>query len=143
MLRVDTYTKDQAKYPIIDNIILKYQDRYLRRKVLHSQKNRILINFKTAVYLSHNSYLITNDHKAIKVIAKKEKIIQITIANPVKQSEVAWHIGNRHLAAEVGKKTISILFDPVIWKMLKQLGYKISTTNKIFEPLGGAYDHKH
>lgn len=38
MLRVDTYTKDQAKYPIIDNIILKYQDRYLRRKVLHSQK---------------------------------------------------------------------------------------------------------
>ena len=104
MIHVESYLKENCKLSIIDQIVLKYQDSYLRKKVLNSKKNKIFINFKTAVYLSHNSYLITNDDKAIQVIAKKEKIIEININNPVKGCEVAWHIGNRHIAAEVGKK---------------------------------------
>jgi urease accessory protein len=143
MIRIESYVKEKCKCKIIDQIILKYQDRYLRKKVLNSKKNKIFINFKNAVYLSHNSYLITEDHKAIKVVAQKEKIIQININDPVKRCEVAWHIGNRHLAAEVGTKSICILFDPVIWKMLINLGYKVSKVKKVFEPLGGAYDHQH
>lgn len=143
MIHVENYLKDNCNLKVIDQITLKYQDRYLRKKVLNSKKNKIFINFKTAVYLSHNSYLITKDDKAVKVIAQKEKIIEININNPLKRCEVAWHIGNRHIAAEVGKKSICILFDPVIWNMLIKLGYQVNKVNKIFEPLGGAYDHKH
>ena len=55
MIHVESYLKENCKLSIIDQIVLKYQDRYLRKKVLNSKKNKIFINFKTAVYLSHNS----------------------------------------------------------------------------------------
>jgi len=144
MLQVEKFIANTSSSKAIDSILLKHQDRYLRKKILISKKkNKIFFNFTKAVYLKHNTYLITTDHKVIKVLAKKEKIIQINIKNSKKRCEVAWHIGNRHMPAQVESNKINIMYDPVIFKMLKNLGYKVSIKNKIFDPIGGAYDHKH
>lgn len=143
MFHVHSYIKENLSLKVIDRISLAYQDRYIRKKILFSKKNKILVNFSTAVYLPHNSFLVTEKKQAIQIIAKKEKIIHIDISNPVKRCEVAWHIGNRHLAAQINKSAICILYDPVIWKMLVKLGYKVKKESKIFQPLAGAYDHQH
>ena len=45
MIYVENYLKDNCKLEVIDQIALKYQDRYLRKKVLSSKKNKIFIDF--------------------------------------------------------------------------------------------------
>ena len=54
----------------------------------------------------------------------------------------AWHIGNRHIPAEIHKDYILIKKDEVIRKMLKLLGAKITKRKLSFTPEYGAY-HKH
>ena len=52
---------------------------------------------------------------------------------------LAWHIGNRHLAAEIEAERILILRDHVIRSMLEGLGAVVSDVVEPFNPLGGAY----
>lgn len=144
MLQVEKFIDNTSNSKVVDSILLKHQDRYLRKKILLSRKkNKIFFNFTKAIYLKHNTYLMTKDKKVIKVLAKKEKIIEINIKNSKKRCEVAWHIGNRHMPAQVEANKINIIYDQVIFKMLKSLGYQVSIKNKIFDPIGGAYDHRH
>ena len=55
---------------------------------------------------------------------------------------LAWHIGNRHIPAEIHKDYILIKRDKVIAKMLKLLGAKVLKKKLSFSPELGAY-HKH
>ena len=61
-------------------------------------------------------------------------------------AELAWHIGNRHLAAAIEAERILILRDHVIKAMLEGLGAAVSDVVEPFNPLGGAYSgdrHSH
>ena len=54
-------------------------------------------------------------------------------------AELAWHIGNRHLAAAIEAKRILILRDHVIKAMLEGLGATVTDTVEPFIPMTGAY----
>ena len=54
-------------------------------------------------------------------------------------TELAWHIGNRHLAAAVEPDRILILRDHVIKAMLEGLGATVTDVVEPFVPLTGAY----
>ena len=57
-------------------------------------------------------------------------------------TELAWHIGNRHLAASIEGERILILRDHVIRAMLEGLGAEVSEIEEGFQPARGAY-HSH
>ena len=52
---------------------------------------------------------------------------------------IAWHIGNRHLAAEIGDHSIRIRADHVIAQMVEGLGGHVHEIEAPFNPEGGAY----
>ena len=56
-------------------------------------------------------------------------------ATRVHLAELAWHIGNRHLAAAIEPDRILILRDHVIKAMLEGLGATVADTVEPFEPL--------
>ena len=59
-------------------------------------------------------------------------------------AELAWHIGNRHLAAAIRADRILILRDHVIKAMLEGLGAKVADVVEPFTPVRGAYSgHGH
>ena len=62
------------------------------------------------------------------VMAKLEEVFKIVSKNNEKLSVLAWHIGNRHIPAEIHRDYILIKRDEVIGKMLKSLGAKIFKT---------------
>ncbi len=68
-------------------------------------------------------------------------------ATPCIWPNLAWHIGNRHLAAAIRPDRIFILRDHVIKKMLKRLGAAVNEVLALFDPVRGAYsgghDHGH
>ena len=59
-------------------------------------------------------------------------------------ARIAWHLGNRHLPAEIAADRILIRDDHVIVDMLKGLGAEVRKVKAPFDPEGGAYgQHNH
>jgi urease accessory protein len=52
---------------------------------------------------------------------------------------LAWHLGNRHLPADLQGGKILIRFDHVIERMLIGLGARLAKVQAPFNPEGGAY----
>ena len=65
-----------------------------------------------------------------------------TVAKARHLVELAWHIGNRHLAAEIGERRILLRRDRIIRAMLEQLGATVYDVTEPFVPAHGAY-HAH
>jgi len=62
----------------------------------------------------------------VAVVAKPELLLEIRGHSPQHLARLAWHIGNRHLAAEIRPDAILILPDHVIAEMLRGLGADLS-----------------
>ena len=126
-----------------DEIILDSQDRNRRRIKLVSKKNiPFLLDERKAIFLKNGALLILSNSYKIKVIAKIEFVFKIEANSKNKLLVLAWHIGNRHIPAEIHKDFIIIKRDDVISKMLKLLGAKIYKKKLTFTPESGAY-HEH
>ena len=125
---------------IDDEIILDYQNRNRRRIKLKS-KNEIefLLDEKKTVSLNDGALLILSNNYKVIVKAKIEEVLKIKTTNKKQLSVIAWHIGNRHIPAEIHKNHIIIMRDKVIGRMLKLLGAKVFKTKLSFTPEQGAY----
>ena len=132
-----------CNYEANDEIILDYQDRNRRRIKLTSKRNvSFLLDEKKTIFLKNGALLILSNSYKIKVIAKIENVLKIEANSDKKLLVLAWHIGNRHILAEIHNDFIIIKRDEVIAKMLKLLGAKVYKKKLSFTPESGAY-HKH
>jgi urease accessory protein len=131
------------KYKENDEIILDSQDRNRRRIKLVSKKNiPFLLDERKTIFLKNGALLILSNSYKIKVIAKIESVLKIEASSKNKLLVLAWHIGNRHIPAEIHKDFIIIKRDDVIIDMLKLLGAKVYKKKLTFTPESGAY-HEH
>ena len=130
------------KYRVDDEIVLDYQDRNRRRIKLDSKKNiSFLLDEKETVFLNNGSLLILSNEYKVKVIAKLENVLKVEAKDKRNLAVLAWHIGNRHIPAEIHKDYIIIQRDEIISRMLKLLGAKVVKKKLSFTPEKGAY-HK-
>jgi urease accessory protein len=130
------------KCRVDDEIVLDYQDRNRRRIKLDSKKKiSFLLDEKETVFLNNGSLLILSNEYKVKVIAKLENVLKVEAKDKSNLSSLAWHIGNRHIPAEIHKDYIIIQRDEIISRMLKLLGAKVVKKKLSFTPEKGAY-HK-
>jgi urease accessory protein len=123
-----------------DLAVLTSEERHLRRKVIELvHGDRLLVDLPEPVVLEHQDVLVLGDGRHVEIIAAEEELYQIRAAGPVQLAELAWHIGNRHLAAQIEEQRILILPDPVIKAMLEGLGASVADTVEMFRPVRGAY----
>lgn len=137
--------KSAAGMTLIGTITLPHDERHLRRKVLMLDGGgRILVDLPEPVQLAHGDRLLLEDGREVEIVAAAEALLEIVPRDPVHLAELAWHIGNRHLAAEIRPDGISILRDHVIAHMLEGLGATVREVTAPFHPLRGAYSgHGH
>jgi len=81
-----------------------------------------------------------SDGRVIEVVAEPEKLLHIETDSLPK---VAYHLGNRHVAVQVGQTFLRIAEDHVLEEMLKKMGAKVSRVEAPFEPEAGAYAGGH
>ncbi len=93
--------------------------------------------------LEHGDRLVLDDGREIEIRAASEELYEIRGRDPRHIAELAWHIGNRHLAAQIETDRIFILRDHVIRVMLEGLGATVTDVVAIFSPLRGAYSGGH
>jgi urease accessory protein len=123
-----------------DLAVLTSEQRHLRRKAIELvHGGKVLVDLPEAAVLDHQDVLVLDDGRHVEIIAAEEELYDIRAAGPVQLAELAWHIGNRHLAAQIEERRILILPDPVIRTMLEGLGATVTDTVEIFTPVRGAY----
>jgi urease accessory protein len=130
--------------PITDHITLDYDGRHRRRIVLTADHGaRFMLDLPQSRILHGGCALRLEDGALIEVIAKREALFDVRAGHPAALLRLAWHIGNRHLTAQIDERRILIRRDHVIAAMLEGLGATVTQTTEAFDPEGGAYGGAH
>ena len=126
-----------------DHITLDHDARHRRRfHYVADHGTAFLLDLPRAQVLQQGDALRLDDGRLIEVFAAPEGLVEITAATPADLVRLAWHIGNRHLPAELLPNAIRIRDDHVIVAMLEGLGATVTRIDAPFKPESGAY-HAH
>lgn len=126
-------------------VTLAHHDRHRRRiRLTADDGTAFLLDLSEATVLRHGDGLKLDGGGYIEVQAAPEPLIEVKAPSAQLLARLAWHLGNRHLPAEIRGDHILIRDDHVIVAMLKGLGAEVQAVNAPFDPEGGAYgQHNH
>ncbi|MTI17943.1 urease accessory protein UreE [Rhodobacteraceae bacterium RKSG542] len=155
MLKAAKYEREGARAGarLFATVELASDERHLRRKVLVlSNGEKLLVELERATAFSQDDVLIADSGERIGIVAAIEPLYEVKAKNALHHAQLCWHLGNRHLPAQIELDRIFILRDHVICDMLEGLGASLSETEGRFSPVRGAYhktsgghshDHEH
>jgi urease accessory protein len=147
MLRIMHVAK-AGSWPTADareTFTLSYEERYRRRALFRTKSGEdCLLDLPRPVLLEDGDGLQLPGGGFILVRADLEPVIEVRASSPAVLCRLAWHLGNRHLPAEIADDVILIRDDHVIVDMLERLGARVQRVQRPFNPEGGAYgQHNH
>ncbi len=152
-IAVQLRSMDQGRAQAVSlgTLVLTHDERHLRRRALTlASGDKVLLDLPESVVLTSGMQLLLEDGKVVDIEAAEEPLHAVTARDSIHLTELAWHIGNRHLAAAIFPDRILILRDHVIKAMLEGLGATVSEITASFDPVRGAYtgavnnrDHDH
>ncbi|MBA1241145.1 urease accessory protein UreE [Pseudomonas japonica] len=93
--------------------------------------------------LRDGEFLQAEDGRVVRVCARPEHLLQVTCANTLELTRAAYHLGNRHVALQIGDGWLRLLDDHVLKAMLEQLGATVEPLEAPFQPEHGAYGGGH
>jgi urease accessory protein len=126
-----------------DMVVLDADQRHIRRKrITLANGEDILVDFEKPVHLEQGDRLVLEDGRVAEVVAAPEDLMEVVARDAGHLVELAWHIGNRHLAAQIAAERILLRRDRIIRAMLEQLGATVRDVTEPFSPEHGAY-HAH
>lgn len=146
MLRATAIVRRPAVKPerVVDRLVLDHEARHRRRVALTGEGGlAFLLDLDRATALDDGDAFKLDDGRLVLVQAAPERLIEITTENPVRLLKVAWHVGNRHVAAEIGTDAIYIAHDHVLMEMVRGLGATAREVERPFRPERGAYEGGH
>jgi len=120
------------------------QRRRSRQRLVLADGEAVGLSIERGIVLHEGDLLDTGDGRLIQVRAAHEDLLRVTAESPRALTRAAYHLGNRHVALEVGDGCLQLSHDPVLADMLGQLG-GVSTerVQAAFEPETGAYGGGH
>jgi urease accessory protein len=125
-------------------VVMDSAERHLRRKLITLQHgDEVLVDLEKPIKFSDRDCLLLEDGRLVQIIASDEELMEITGRDAVHLTQLAWHIGNRHLEAQIEGTRILIRRDHVISNMLEKLGAQVRDVRETFTPEHGAYAHGH
>jgi urease accessory protein len=135
--------RDRGGEGPIDTLTLDSDARHLRRARVTTDGGRdILIDLAGAVFLQHGDALAVEGGQ-IEIRAAAEALLEIKVTDALALARLAWHLGNRHTAAELTAGAIFIQPDNVLKEMAEGLGATVAAVSRPFHPEAGAYGHSH
>jgi urease accessory protein len=83
--------------------------------------------------------LLASDGRVIEIGAAAETVSTAHSADARLLARAAYHLGNRHVALQIGAGWLRYIHDHVLDEMLHGLGVTVSVEQSMFEPEAGAY----
>jgi len=83
--------------------------------------------------------LLAPDGRVIEIDAAAETVSTVRTADVRSLARAAYHLGNRHVALQIGEGWLRYCHDHVLDEMLHGLGLVVTVEQASFEPEAGAY----
>jgi urease accessory protein len=83
--------------------------------------------------------LVAEDGRLVAVVAAPERVSTVNSTDPLQLLRAAYHLGNRHVALQIGAGWVRYQHDHVLDEMVKGLGLNVAVEDAPFEPEAGAY----
>ena len=147
MIRATSVVRRPAVRPerLADTLTLDHDARHRRRLALTADGGlAFLLDLEKAAVLDDGDAVMLEDGRLVGIKAAPERLIEIRTENPLRLAKLAWHIGNRHIPAEITRDAIFIAEDHVLMTMVRGLGAHARIVERPFRPERGAYGgHPH
>ncbi len=114
-----------------------------RQRVVLSNGEEAALSLPRGEILRGGDLLLLDDDRVVRVVAAPERLLHVTCADAEALARIAYHLGNRHVAVQVGEGWLRIAPDHVLAAMVRGLGARTGVVEDAFEPEGGAYSHSH
>ena len=131
---------------IVDRVVLDHGDRHRRRVAMRGAGGLgFLLDLPEPAVLEDGDALVLQDGRLVGGEAAPERLLEIRAPSDHALKRLIWHIGNRHIAAEIGSDAVWIAHDHVLAEMVRGLGGTAEPVERPFRPEGGAYSggHRH
>jgi len=89
--------------------------------------------------LRQGDLLLADDGRVIEVEAASETVSTVRTDDAVMLARASYHLGNRHVALQIGSGWLRYQHDHVLDDMLRGFGLEVVVDEAPFEPEGGAY----
>jgi urease accessory protein len=93
--------------------------------------------------LRHGDRLRAADGRVVEVRAALEMVSTARADDPLALARAAYHLGNRHVALQLGPGWLRYPHDHVLDGMARELGLAVTCEQAPFEPEAGAYGGGH
>ena len=88
--------------------------------------------------------LLAEDGRVVQVVAEPETVSTVQASEPWALCRASYHLGNRHVALQIGNGWVRYQHDHVLDDMVRGLGLAVTVEQAPFEPEAGAYGgHSH
>nr|WP_298728300.1 urease accessory protein UreE [uncultured Steroidobacter sp.] len=88
--------------------------------------------------------LLAEDGRVVQVVAEPETVSTVSASEPLALCRASYHLGNRHVALQIGDGWVRYQHDHVLDEMVRGLGLVVTVEQAPFEPEAGAYGgHSH
>ena len=144
MIRATTVQSRDHAFDVADTITLDEMQRHRRRMAMVSDHGiAFLLDLPETVRLREGDGIGLDDGRFLKVRAKDEPLYVVRGSNATHLLTLAWHLGNRHQAAQICADHLFIRREPVLKDMLEGLNASVVEIDGPFDPEGGAYGGAH
>jgi urease accessory protein len=133
--------------PASDRLVLDFDARSksrLRTRLASGEEVGLLL--ERGRVLRGGDRLLAGDGRVIEVVAAYEALLEGRSTDPLLLARAAYHLGNRHVAVQVGSDAdggwLRFAADHVLRDMVAGLGLPVTEIVAPFEPEAGAYAHK-
>ena len=94
--------------------------------------------------LRDGDLLLADDGRVVAVVAEPETVSTVRASDPLALCRASYHLGNRHVALQIGAGWVRYRHDHVLDEMVRGLGMSVTVEAAPFEPEAGAYGgHSH
>jgi len=126
-------------------LVLPFEQRQKAR-----QRARLAVGLDIGIQLPRGTVLRggdqlrASDGTVLEIVAAREPVSTVWCRDLRRLAQVAYHLGNRHVALEIGAGWVRYLADHVLDALVTQLGLTVVHNDEPFEPESGAYgSHDH
>jgi len=131
--------------PVELKLVLPFEQRQkARQRARLTSGTEVGIQVPRGTVLRGGHRLRASDGTLLEIVAAPEPVSTVWSRDLRQLALVAYHLGNRHVALEVGTGWVRYLTDHVLDAMVTQLGFTVNHDHQPFEPETGAYGaHEH
>ena len=130
-----------------DTLTLTFEQRSRsRQKVTLDNGQPAGLFLPRGAVLAQGQRIVAESGEIVEIRAAVEPVSTVYVADSLSLARACYHLGNRHVALQIGPWFIRYQHDHVLDELVGGLGLRVEFEHAPFEPEAGAYDgagHSH